>query len=286
MQPFARHWPTGQPSVTVVFVTATLVAALAQWSFWLLDRTDLVSDQTLRSWFALQAETVRSGHLWQLVTFMLLHANPIHLVANVLVLYFAGREVEPIVGLRHFVGLYLAGNLAGGLAQWSAMALGLTPAGAWVVGISAGVAAVLAAFATILPELEVVLLLFFVLPLRLRAKVLGAGLVACTALLCLFDAGSPLGPVGMLAGCLVGWLYAKQLGFGNPLAIERYLCDKRQHAARIERMPAEQFIREEIDPILEKIARSGTRSLSRPERKLLEKGREKLAGGATVSVKH
>jgi hypothetical protein len=172
--------------------------------------------------------------------------------------------------------MYLAGNVLGGLAQWGAYAMGLAPGGSVMVGVSAGVAAVLAAYATILPELEITGTLFFLLPLRVRAKVIGVGVVLGAALLWVFAAGSLIGPAAILAGCGVGWAYAKQLGFGNPLAIERYLCDKRQHAARMERMPAEQFIREEIDPILEKIARSGEKSLSRAERKVLAKGREKL----------
>jgi membrane associated rhomboid family serine protease len=280
MQPFARHWPRGRPSVSAVLVAASVAAGLAQWSFVLLDRSDLVSQAKLQEWFALQADSLASPQVWQLFSFLLLHANPMHLVLNLLVLYFAGREVEPIVGLRHFVGLYALGNLVGGLVQWGVFALGLAPAGSIMVGVSAGVAAVLAAYATILPELEVVLLLFFVLPLRVRAKVLGAAMVLGAALLWAFGGRTDLGPAGMLAGCVVGWAYAKKLGFGNPLAIERYLWDKRQHQARIGRMPAEQFIREEIDPILEKIAKSGTRSLSRSERKLLALGREKLAGKA------
>ena len=37
------------------------------------------------------------AQFWQLGSFMLLHANPLHLVANLLILFFAGREVEPIV---------------------------------------------------------------------------------------------------------------------------------------------------------------------------------------------
>ena len=45
--------------------------------------------------------------------------------------------------------------------------------------------------------------------------------------------------------------------------------------------PAE-FISREIDPILDKISREGIHSLTRAERKILEKGREKIerkAGG-------
>ena len=60
------------------------------------------------------------------------------------------------------------------------------------------------------------------------------------------------------------------------------LYERRQREARIERMPAEQFISEEIDPILDKISREGMHSLTRTERKILEKGREKI--GATVSA--
>src|SRR3954447_18014221 len=40
LQPFARHWPTGRPSGTVVLVAVSVAAALAQLSFWLFDRAD------------------------------------------------------------------------------------------------------------------------------------------------------------------------------------------------------------------------------------------------------
>jgi hypothetical protein len=43
-------------------------------------------------------------------------------------------------------------------------------------------------------------------------------------------------------------------------------------------MTAEEFIAQEIDPLLEKISRDGMGSLTRAERKLLAKGREKIAG--------
>jgi membrane associated rhomboid family serine protease len=277
MQPFARHWPSGRPSVTAMLVVASIAAALAEWSLYLFDRAEPVWQNRLVDWLGLHGNAVSSGHWWQFATFILLHPQPFHLFANMMVLYFAGREVEPIVGLRHFAILYTLGNLIGGAAQWGAMALGVAPATMTLVGVSAGVAAVLAAYATILPELEVVILLFFVLPWRVRAKTLGLSIVLGAAALWLAQPGSEVGPVAILAGSAVGWAYAKQLGFGNPMAVERYLFDKRQHALRLDRMPAEQFIREELDPILEKMARDGARSLSRAERKLLEKGRAKLA---------
>lgn len=277
MQPFARHWPSGRPSLTAMLMVISVVTACVYWSVFLFDRGDFIARGPLIDWVALHGASVSSGRWWQFVSFMLLHPNPLHLVANMMVLYFAGREVEPIIGLKHFSALYLLGNLAGGVAQWGAIRSGLSPADSYLVGVSAGVAAVLSAYATILPELEVTLLLFFVVPFRVRAKTLGLAVFFGAGLLWCFVPAIEIGPVAILAGSAVGWTYAKQLGFGNPMAVERYLFEKRQHAARLERMPAEQFIREELDPILEKIAQSGSRSLTRAERKLLEKGREKLA---------
>jgi membrane associated rhomboid family serine protease len=251
-----------------------MVAAAAECSFLLLDHTELISHHNLWNVLALQPNAAHLGRLWQFFSFPLLHAGPSHLVGNMLALY---REVEPIIGARHFSALYLIAIFVGGLADWSAMATGLLPADASLAGVSAGVAAVLVAYATILPELEVSATLCFVLPVRIRAKLFGIGAVAWALLVWIVWPASPVGPAAILAGACVGWVYVKRLGFGNPLAFERYLFDKRQHAERIERMPADQFILEEIDPILEKISREGASRLSRSERKLLQKGREKLA---------
>jgi len=43
-------------------------------------------------------------------------------------------------------------------------------------------------------------------------------------------------------------------------------------------MSAGQFIAEEVDPLLDKISREGIGSLTRSERRILAKAREKIAG--------
>jgi hypothetical protein len=144
----------------------------------------------MKSWLALSAEGIADQRYWQFCSFMLLHAAPLpfHLLSNILVLYFAGREVEPIIGSRHFCALYLLGNLLGAGAHFLAMG------DAQLIGVSAGVAAVLAAYATILPELEIRLNLLFVLPLRLRAKYLGLALVGGSGLLWLTQTATEIRP--------------------------------------------------------------------------------------------
>jgi hypothetical protein len=68
------------------------------------------------------------------------------------------------------------------------------------------------------------------------------------------------------------------LGFGRPSILHRALCQRRADAERHNAMTPEEFIAQEIDPLLEKISREGMASLTRSERKLLAKAREKMTG--------
>ena len=271
IQPFIRRWPAGRPSVTALLIALSGGAFAAQMiaEFFLSDRA---GGGLFLPWLALDGKGVLAGKFWTFFTFPLLHhGNPVHVLANMVLLFFAGREVEPIVGRRHFLAIYLGGTLLGGVAHWLAMPdVSLT-------GVTAGVTAVFIAFTTILPELEVVVHLFFVLPLRLRAKHLAIAVLGLGAAFWMTRTMTVIGPAGMVAGGLFAWVYVKQLGFGNPLAIQRYIFAKRQRAARLERMSPAQFISVEIDPILEKISTHGMHSLSRAERKILEQGRGKIA---------
>ncbi len=76
-------------------------------------------------------------------------------------------------------------------------------------------------------------------------------------------------------GLISGWLYVHLLGFGHPSWIQRRLWRRRVAADRIERMTLDEFIAVEIDPLLEKISRSGLGSLTRSERRILARTREK-----------
>jgi hypothetical protein len=90
-----------------------------------------------------------------------------------------------------------------------------------------------------------------------------------------------IGHVAHLGGCLVGWIYARALGYGNPFRLQEYFDRNRDLEDRVKRLSPEQFISEEIDPILDKIAREGIHSLTWSERRILEKGREKIARKTT-----
>jgi len=258
--------------VTVLGVALVALVYVAQLILEWLQPDPLAKPGWLQDYLALDRGTVVLHQWWQLLTYGALHTNPLHLVGNLLLFFFAGRDVESITGPRHTLGIFLLAQVTGGLAQ-----VFLMPE-AQVVGISAGTAALVAAFATVLPGLEVRGHLFLVIPVMLRAKYFGLGLALLGVLCWYTHTAVKTGPVGVFVGCLVGWVYARQLGFGQPFWFQRMVFEKRQREARLARMPAEQFIAEEIDPILEKINRTGFNSLTRAERQLLTQAKGKMGG--------
>jgi membrane associated rhomboid family serine protease len=71
---------------------------------------------------ALYGPAVAQGEWWRLVTAGFLHYGPIHLLFNMLVLWWFGRPLEAVLGRGRFLAVYFVSLLAG-----SAGALLLTP---------------------------------------------------------------------------------------------------------------------------------------------------------------
>jgi len=216
--------------------------------------------------FALQADGIRRGFLWQPLTYMFLHGGIWHLLVNLFVLWFFGREVEIFLGPRRFTGLYLGGGIAGA-ALWLAFNL---QSAIPVVGASAAVLACVIAFATMFPDREVTLLVFFVLPVTLKAKYLALIAIAFDAVPLLEGASTNVAHLAHLGGAALGWIFVKALGYDRPLQL------RWPRRAKPSPRLAEDFMREEIDPILDKISRDGMQSLSAHERKILESARDLL----------
>lgn len=260
---FTRRW-TQQPCVVLLTLIGLNVAAFVAHLF-----LDVYQPGFLRQYLAMTERGVRDAYAWQFVTAAFLHQGPWHFSANMLVFYFLGRDLETILGQRHFLYLYLFGAFAGELGH-----LFLMPSDCVLFAASGGVAAVLFAYATILPELE--LTMIPLVSLRLKAKhVAYAATVVALILICIQRSGA-VTHSAWLGGLAMGWLYAHLLGFGRPSFLQRFFARRRAAVERYRQMDAEQFIAEEIDPLLEKISRVGVNSLTRAERRILAKAREKL----------
>ncbi len=209
---------------------------------------------------------------WQFLSAMFLPGNVFLFGANMFALYFIGRDVESILGQRHFLYLYLAGAIAGELGH-----LLLMPTTTVLLAASGGVAAVIVAFGTILPELELAGSIFFLVPVKLKAKHFATALCGFAVLLLMVDRHGVVSHSALLGGCGAGWLYAHLLGFGRPSWIQRRLREQKERRERRSQLSVEDFMAEEIDPLLEKISRSGMSSLTRSERRILAEVREKMS---------
>jgi len=126
----------------------------------------------------LSLDGLRQGHVWQFITFQFLHGGTLyltwmgifHLTVNCWLLYVLGREVEGVLGEFRFLALYFCSGIVGRLFNVFAALVWPHYFGSAVVGASAGVCGLAAAFAMFYPEVELTLLVLFVLPMRLKAK--------------------------------------------------------------------------------------------------------------------
>ena len=265
---FTRSWAPPQRIVLLSLIGLNAAAFIVQ-----LVLTSWNQPYVLE-YLGLSDRGINDAYAWQFFTAPLLHNNIWHFAADMLVLYFIGRDVEAIIGQRQFLFLYLFGAFSGELGH-----LFLMPSDCVLFAAGGGIAAIFVAYATILPELEMTALLLFMVPVRLKMRRLAQiALVGAVALL-LYDRSGAVGHSAFVGGAIAGWFYAHLLGFGRTSLLQRVLRQRRLEAARLKSMRADQFVAEEIDPLLEKISQRGLASLSRRERRLLEQAREKMLSG-------
>jgi membrane associated rhomboid family serine protease len=263
---FTRRW-TQRPRVVLLALIGVNVAVFVAQLF-----LEAYQPGFVREYLSLSDRGLHSAYGWQFFTAMFLHDGPWHLLGNMLILYLLGRDVESIIGQRQFLLLYLTGAAVGELGH-----LFLMPSTSVLLGASGGVAAVLVAYATILPELELTSMIFFLLPVRLKAKHLAWGAFAIAILGVVFLRAGTVTHSAYLGGCVAGLFYAHLLGFGRPSILQRALRQRRVEAERYRSMSPDQFISEEVDPVLDKISREGMHSLTWIERRTLARAQEKIA---------
>lgn len=176
------------------------------------------------------------GFFWQPVTYIFLHGPWWHLTFNLLTLLLFGAGVESLVGSRRFWFLFLLGGILGGVGwlavthltsvlpsieSWThwipesvrhALNLGLPPVSpdsAICIGASGSLFALLGAFAALYPQRTVYILLFFVIPLRLRARTL-AIVIGILSILEIMFVQSQIAYASHLIGGIAGYLLAKR----------------------------------------------------------------------------
>ena len=231
------------------------------------------------NYFALSVEGLKHGFVWQLLTYQFMHAGFWHIFLNCWAIYVFGREIEETLGPQKFLTLFLASGVVGGLLQSAVGWLWPHYFGGAVVGASAGAFGLVAVFAMLFPERELTLLLFFVLPIRLSAKMLLIGSAALAVLGIVLDImfqGGNIANAAHLGGMLTGVFFGLQFSRGR---WSRWQSPS--HSTPSRKSPndlsTDEFLQKEVDPILDKISAHGIQSLTAHEREILEKARAKMA---------
>ena len=123
-------------------------------------------------YLALSRTGIEHGYVWQLITYQFMHAGLLHLLLNSWAIYVFGRELEAMLGGARFLTLMFSSGVVGGVFQVLAAWVWPQLFGGAVVGASACAFGLVAAFAMIYPERELMMLIFFVIPVHMRAKTL------------------------------------------------------------------------------------------------------------------
>lgn len=141
---------------------------------------------------------------WSLISYMFLHYDVMHILFNMLWLYWFGAMFHQIFGTRRFVGLYFLGGIGGALLYmlaYNVLPLFSSTEGL-LLGASASVLAIVAATAVRQPDYKVGLLFFGQISLKWIAIV--------TIFIDVISIGSSNagGHIAHLGGALVGAAFA------------------------------------------------------------------------------
>ena len=265
---------------TAVFLFVSAVGVF-MWLFGAAGYNPLVG------WLAVPADLSQLAiKPWTVFTYMFLHEGFFHLLFNMVFFYFGSLLFLEYLSPRKLLQTYIAGGLSGAL--FFILAFNIFPAfeslryNAYALGASASVLAIFIAIAAYVPDYVVHLFLFG----RVKMKYLAIAFVVIDLLS--IKSGNPGGHIAHLGGAFWGGLYALMLRKGtNPFAwfdrLKMPSVGKKTKYTRFETSrPAsgrplndEEYNRrkaasqEEIDRILDKIARSGYASLTKEEKDLL-----------------
>ena len=217
------------------------------------------ADELLIKWFAVYPASLGLFlQLWRLITYQFLHGYTMHILFNMLFLFFLGPTLEKHWGSRRFIIFYLFCGAVGGLFYPLLVALKFLAAGP-MIGASGAILGMLAACAILFPHF-IVFFFFFPIPIRIFA------------IICIFIATATIvsrganagGEAAHLAGIAAGAVYVFSQSWRDKLK-------RKARAGTWEKKAYEQRnTQADVDRILQKVHDFGIHSLTSKERKILK----------------
>jgi membrane associated rhomboid family serine protease len=218
---------------------------------------------------------------WTLITYMFVHAPGfMHILFNMIALFFFGPRLEARIGSSHFIRLYLVSGMAGAF-----LSLPFTPYAA-IVGASGAVFGVMLGFAFFWPRERIYI--WGILPIEARWLVI---LTTGMAIYFGFTGGGRVAHFAHLGGYIGGWIYLVLLQ--RRAQASRKAWESRVNApaqqvdsdriGEIDYTGVHPLNREELDRILDKIRATGLASLTVAERTFLSNFAPRAGNGGTTA---
>jgi membrane associated rhomboid family serine protease len=209
---------------------------------------------------------------------MFMHGSFFHLFFNMFSLWMFGVDVELELGSTRFLKYYLFTGFSGGVLQVLLNWGDPTP----VIGASAAVYGVLIAFSLLFPNRIVTLLLFFILPIQMKARTLAFIFVGISLLMGVQSTwtGTPdsVAHFAHLGGAVAGFLILRG-SFYFQHTRESVSRLHQQHLLKKQKQKQDKIfeVRRRIDEILDRINEVGYPNISSEEKVYLKKAGEFLS---------
>jgi len=268
----------------LVFVSLILLEVIMKFTFgeayylWVVRELSLPSDPAL---------FIRRP--WTLFTYFFTHRGFLHIIFNMLNLYWFGQILREYLGDKKLVSLYILGGLAGGLLYllvYNFVPFFIVRGSAVMIGASASVLAITVAAATLLPDFSFNLILFG--PVKIKWIALFLILLSISGAVGQ-NAG---GNIAHLGGAILGYIFIRQLQRGNDLgrpihSFWSFITNLFSRRPKMKvtynnpgttttyRSVQNRPSQTEIDIILDKISQSGYESLSKEEKQKLFQASQK-----------
>ena len=230
---------------------------------------------------------------WSLVTYAFLHYDFMHILFNMLWLYFIGRFFISMFNTKLGLNVYFMGAISGGL--FFLLAYNILPdifhSGRILVGASAAIRALLIFICAYMPDMGVRFFSF-----NIKLKHIGIAIIVIDAFGLYSGIADPIngnagGYLSHFGGTVLGYLYGTQLSKGKDIGkgFERFMDSvsnlfrsnrstlktvhkKKTKVAGYTKDEFKEFNNQkQIDLILDKISKSGYDSLTKEEKEFLFK---------------
>ncbi len=225
------------------------------------------------------ADITHHFKIWELGTYLFLHSETsiFHIFFNMFTLWVFGCDVERWMGTKKFLRYYFITGIGAGiiytLLYWNSQ----TP----VIGASGALYGVMVAFALLFPNRIITLLLFFVLPVSLKAKHLVAlfiGISLFSGIVGIFGSGDRVAHFAHLGGAAVGFLVLRgNVWLGKIIRAWKERQHERLMIAQKKRHQDIREMRDEVDRILDRINQVGYDGITEQEKHNLKKASEFLS---------